>query len=78
MRKVVGVGLLVAALTLAAASVSVAVASDWLTASEISNAMSLPDGSHVSLRLEVIVKIKTDPAYIVIAEPFSRKDRLTG
>lgn len=49
---------------------------DWLTASEISSAMSLPDGSHVSLRLEEIVKIKASPAYIVIAEPFSRKDRL--
>ncbi len=51
-------------------------ASDWLTSSEISKAMSLPDGSHVSLRLEEIVKIKNDPAYIVIAEPFHRKDRL--
>ncbi|MHB1459396.1 MAG: hypothetical protein ACYC0V_20995, partial [Armatimonadota bacterium] len=50
--------------------------SDWLIASEISNAVSLPGGSHVHLNLEDIIKIKTDPAYIVIAEPFSGKDRL--
>jgi hypothetical protein len=72
MQRLAGVGLVVLALVLVAASVSAAALSD----SEISRTMSLPDGSHVSLRLEVIVKIKTDAAYIVIAEPFSHKDRL--
>ncbi len=75
MRKVAGVGLVVFALFLVAASVSVAALPE-LASSEISRAVSLPDGSHVSLRLEEIVKIKNDPAYIVIAEPFHRKDRL--
>lgn len=49
---------------------------NWLSASEISNAVSLPDGNHVYLRLEEILKIKADIGYIVVAEPFSGKDRL--
>jgi hypothetical protein len=48
---------------------------DWYTGSgTIYNAKSSPDGSHVDLILEDIVKIKED--YIVIAEPFRPKDRL--
>lgn len=52
---------------------------DWMTRSgTVANARSLPDGSHVYLDAEDIAKIRAIPStpYIVIVEPFSRKDRL--
>jgi hypothetical protein len=66
----------VAAVTLAT-SVWATPVPDWLTASEISTALSLPDGSRVTLHMEDIVKIRADLNYIVLAEPFhAQRDRL--
>lgn len=71
--------LLLFAMIVAALLVSSACAtpdSDWLAASEIANALTLPEGSHVALHLEDIVKIKAGLNYIVLAEPFQARDRI--
>ncbi|MHB1459427.1 MAG: RHS repeat domain-containing protein, partial [Armatimonadota bacterium] len=52
---------------------------DWMSRNgTILNARLLPDGSHVYLDAEDIVKIKTSAStpYILVAEAFSQKDRL--